>query len=174
MARRSARFLTGKFSGQPDGGPWVTLMFLLLLISSTPGGAGRRAADRALLTPPSRAFCTPFWAPNWPAPGSVICALPLWWWGCRAVRPLDLEKYIAPNRPGATAPELSLERWTLELYRSLIDSLQSIAWMLLLFYRRDDCLCAAATWPDAAARWPRWTTKRKHTRNRLRPPAQPG
>jgi hypothetical protein len=29
------------------------------------------------------------------------------------VRPLDLEKYIAPNRPGATAPELSLERWTL-------------------------------------------------------------
>lgn len=50
------------------------------------------------------------------------------------VRPLDLEKYIAPNRPGATAPELSLERWTLELYRSLIDSLQSIAWMLLLFF----------------------------------------
>ena len=50
------------------------------------------------------------------------------------VRPLELEKYLAPNRPGATAPELSLERWTLELYRSLIDSLQSIAWMLLLFF----------------------------------------
>lgn len=29
---------------------------------------------------------------------------------------------------------MSLERWTLELYRSLIDSLQSIAWMLLLFF----------------------------------------
>ena len=28
------------------------------------------------------------------------------------VRPLELEKYLAPNRPGATAPELSLERWT--------------------------------------------------------------
>ena len=50
------------------------------------------------------------------------------------VRPLELEKYLTPNRPGATAPELSLERWTLELYRSLIDSLQSIAWMLLLFF----------------------------------------
>ncbi len=91
-------------------------MFLLLLISSTLVALGA-----ALLT--VRFF-----------DAAILRILHVVVGVSGGVRPLDLEKYIAPNRPGATAPELSLERWTLELYRSLIDSLQSIAWMLLLFF----------------------------------------
>ena len=30
--------------------------------------------------------------------------------------------------------ELTPERWTLEIYRTIIESLQSIAWMLLVFF----------------------------------------
>lgn len=52
------------------------------------------------------------------------------------VRLWELEKYIASNRPGAAASTMVLsgERWTLEIYRTLIETLQSIAWMLLLFF----------------------------------------
>jgi len=53
------------------------------------------------------------------------------------VRLWELEKYLGGNRPGAQPSStmvLSLERWTLEIYRTLIETLQSIAWMLLLFF----------------------------------------
>lgn len=53
------------------------------------------------------------------------------------VRLWELEKYIGGNRPtgaAASALELNGMRWTLEIYRTLIETLQSIAWMLLLFF----------------------------------------
>lgn len=62
------------------------------------------------------------------------------------VRIWDLEKYITPERmprpralEGAvetvsTVLELTTERWVLEVYRTLIGTLQSIAWMLLVFF----------------------------------------
>jgi len=50
------------------------------------------------------------------------------------VRIWDLEKYITPATQGGTVVELTSDRWILEVYRTIIDTLQSIAWMLLLFF----------------------------------------
>jgi len=50
------------------------------------------------------------------------------------VRVWDMEKYITPRLKEAEAIVLNAERWTLELYRTVIGSLQSIAWMLLVFF----------------------------------------
>lgn len=48
----------------------------------------------------------------------------------------QLERYItAPNWPeGAQVPELTSQRWTLELYRTIIETLQGLAWVLLVFF----------------------------------------
>ncbi len=50
------------------------------------------------------------------------------------VRVRDLERYITAQISGRDPIPLTLERWTLEIYRTLIGSLQSIAWMLLVFF----------------------------------------
>jgi hypothetical protein len=50
------------------------------------------------------------------------------------VRIWDLERYITPPTQGGAILELTQERWVLELYRTLIGTLQNIAWMLLLFF----------------------------------------
>ena len=59
------------------------------------------------------------------------------------VRIHALERYIIPQ-PQPRMPEgevltphkldLTPERWTLEIYRTIVESLQSIAWMLLVFF----------------------------------------
>ena len=52
------------------------------------------------------------------------------------VRIYDLEKYISPQRHDKDARilELTSERWVLEIYRTVIETLQGIAWMLLVFF----------------------------------------
>ena len=50
------------------------------------------------------------------------------------VRFWDLEKYLTPSTTGGTVLQLSSERWVLEIYRTIIGTLQSDAWMLLLFF----------------------------------------
>ena len=53
------------------------------------------------------------------------------------VRVWELEKYITPISPTkkkAEIVELTNERWILEIYRTIIDTMQSIAWMLLIFF----------------------------------------
>jgi hypothetical protein len=52
------------------------------------------------------------------------------------VRISAFEQYLAPSRweRGAHAVELTAERWLLELYRTAIETLQGIAWMLLVFF----------------------------------------
>jgi hypothetical protein len=52
------------------------------------------------------------------------------------VRIYDLEKYITPQRfdKDAQIVELTGDRWILELYRTVIETLQGIAWMLLVFF----------------------------------------
>ncbi len=45
----------------------------------------------------------------------------------------DMEKYITPNKEGAVL-QLSSDRWIIEIYKSIIESLQGIAWMLLVFF----------------------------------------
>lgn len=50
------------------------------------------------------------------------------------VRVWDLEKYITPRYDEAQAIFLNGERWTLEVYRTVIGTLQGLAWMLLVFF----------------------------------------
>lgn len=50
------------------------------------------------------------------------------------VRIRSLEKYINPGEDDVTPLALTAERWVLELYRTLIGALQSISWMLLVFF----------------------------------------
>ena len=54
------------------------------------------------------------------------------------VRIYSLERYIQPERQPegeAAAPlVLNAERWTLEIYRTVIECLQSMAWMYLVVF----------------------------------------
>ncbi|MGD8782462.1 MAG: hypothetical protein PVH88_26335 [Ignavibacteria bacterium] len=45
-----------------------------------------------------------------------------------------LENYINPPKDDQVTYILTTERWVLEIYRTILESLQSIAWMLLLFF----------------------------------------
>ncbi len=49
------------------------------------------------------------------------------------VRVWELEKYITPDKDGKLLA-LTSERWGLEIYKTIIGSLQSVTWMLLLFF----------------------------------------
>ena len=46
----------------------------------------------------------------------------------------DLEKYINPWGKDDKVLELTQDRWILEIYHTVIATLQSIAWMLLVFF----------------------------------------
>ena len=58
------------------------------------------------------------------------------------VRIYDLERYLpqpeiyTPEGKPVPTPQLTLtiERWVLEIYRTVIETLQALAWMLLLFF----------------------------------------
>jgi ABC-type transport system involved in multi-copper enzyme maturation permease subunit len=51
------------------------------------------------------------------------------------VRIWELEKYITePRYEGSKIVELNPERWVLEVYRTIIATLQGAAWMLLVFF----------------------------------------
>jgi hypothetical protein len=50
------------------------------------------------------------------------------------VRVWELEKYITPRPNNAEVVVLNADRWTLEVYRTIIESLQGVAWMLLVFF----------------------------------------
>lgn len=50
------------------------------------------------------------------------------------VRIWSLEQYINPRDPKAAPLILTQERWVLEVYRTIIQTLQSIAWMLLVVF----------------------------------------
>lgn len=51
------------------------------------------------------------------------------------VRIWELEKYITPRTfGGQEVIALTTDRWVLEVYRTIIESLQGIAWLLLVFF----------------------------------------
>lgn len=50
------------------------------------------------------------------------------------VRVWELEKYVNPRGKDTPPIVLNTDRWTLEVYRTVIETLQSIAWMLLVFF----------------------------------------
>lgn len=49
------------------------------------------------------------------------------------VRVWDLEKYITPVKDQAPLV-LNSDRWVLEIYRTILGTLQGVAWMLLIFF----------------------------------------
>ena len=49
------------------------------------------------------------------------------------VRIWELERYITPLRNEITL-SLTSDRWVLEVYHTIIGTLQSLAWMLLIFF----------------------------------------
>ena len=50
------------------------------------------------------------------------------------VRIDELERYVSARHEDGEVLVLTLERWTLEVYRTVIETLQGIAWMLLLVF----------------------------------------
>jgi hypothetical protein len=50
------------------------------------------------------------------------------------VRLWSLEQYVNPRDPKSPPLVLTAERWTLEVYRTVIETLQSTAWMLLVTF----------------------------------------
>lgn len=50
------------------------------------------------------------------------------------VRIWELERYITPHEGGERAIVLNADRWVLEIYRTIISSLQSTAWLLFAFF----------------------------------------
>ena len=50
------------------------------------------------------------------------------------VRLYELERYVTPRYQDVEILTLSVERWVLEIYRTIIASLQSIAWMYLVVF----------------------------------------
>jgi len=49
------------------------------------------------------------------------------------VRVWELDRYITPGKDQPII-ELTPDRWFLEFYKTIIGTLQSVAWMLLLFF----------------------------------------
>lgn len=54
------------------------------------------------------------------------------------IRIYDMEKYITPltyaDNDKKIVIELTPERWVLEIYRTVIETLQGLAWMMLVFF----------------------------------------
>ena len=50
------------------------------------------------------------------------------------VRIWELEKYITARSKEAEVVVLNADRWVLEVYRTLIGTMQSAAWLLLVFF----------------------------------------
>jgi hypothetical protein len=50
------------------------------------------------------------------------------------VRVWDLERYITPRSKEDAPILLNSDRWVLEVYKTVVGTLQSVAWMLLVFF----------------------------------------
>lgn len=49
------------------------------------------------------------------------------------VRVWEIEKYITPDKDGKLLM-LNSDRWVIEIYKTVVGALQSVAWMLLIFF----------------------------------------
>jgi len=49
------------------------------------------------------------------------------------VRVWEMERYITPDEKGYIV-QLNSDRWFMEMYKTIISSLQGVAWMLLVFF----------------------------------------
>ncbi len=46
----------------------------------------------------------------------------------------QLERYLTPQGPGQQVLELTSDRWVLEIYRTVMGTLQGTAWLLFVFF----------------------------------------
>ncbi len=46
----------------------------------------------------------------------------------------EMERYLTAQGPGQQVLELTADRWVLEIYRTVMGTLQSAAWLLLIFF----------------------------------------
>ncbi len=46
----------------------------------------------------------------------------------------EFERYLTPQGPGQSVIELTTDRWVLEIYRTVMGTLQGAAWLLLVFF----------------------------------------
>ncbi|MCI4398440.1 MAG: hypothetical protein JHC34_06315 [Acidobacteria bacterium] len=49
------------------------------------------------------------------------------------VRVWDVERYVTPDKEGKLLT-LNSDRWVIEIYKTIMGSLESVAWMLLIFF----------------------------------------
>ena len=67
--------------------------------------------------------------------GISTSSLPPVWSACLGVRIYQLEQYINAPHKDVEVLALTTQAWTLEIYRTVIGTLQShLAWMLLLVF----------------------------------------
>lgn len=50
------------------------------------------------------------------------------------VRIHSLDRYVSPQDTTKQILELNTDRWVLEIYRTIIETMQGVAWMLLVFF----------------------------------------
>ena len=50
------------------------------------------------------------------------------------VRVWELERYVTRQTPAQEILQLTTERWVLEIYRTILGTLQSTAWLLFIFF----------------------------------------
>jgi hypothetical protein len=50
------------------------------------------------------------------------------------VRPWDIEKYLTQREPYTEVVKLTSDRWVLEIYQTIMGTLGSVAWLLLVFF----------------------------------------
>jgi len=50
------------------------------------------------------------------------------------VRIHSLDRYVSPQDTTKQILELNNDRWILEIYRTIIETMQGVAWMLLVFF----------------------------------------
>jgi hypothetical protein len=116
---------------------FLTLLFVTLVLASSVSYAVARAFDgsiRKILDRLVSEELSPAWA-RYVRFAILVVGV------SGGVRIYALERYLASPDPRAVSPEfepvapiLDADRWVLEVYGTLIGTLQSVAWLLLVFF----------------------------------------
>lgn len=114
-------------------------MFLSLLLVTFAVALGTSALTARLFAPSLDAILKRLVADAISAAWSRYLVFAMYVTGIsKGVRVYDLERYVNPERwrgeQGGEALALDADRWVLEVYRTVIGSLQGIAWLLLVFF----------------------------------------
>jgi len=111
---------------------FLTLLFVTLVLAALVSILAARAFSQPLQHILQRLIADPIYAAWQRYMQFAIVVVGI----SSGVRIYDLERYITPvpNDKEAVVLSLTSERWVLELYRTVIETLQGVAWMLLVFF----------------------------------------